>query len=91
VETVGLGSLRGGADRSDNSVWDEEGGCGLPRRIPRLKSWKSRGRLGAVVLLEKKWESKRGEKRNEWKEEESPGISFVLMQSGGNQVRLQEV
>jgi len=71
METVGSGSLRAGADHNDNNVWDEKGGCGLPRRIPRLNS---RGRLGAEVVLEKKWENKRGKKVNEWKEEESQRI-----------------
>jgi len=78
METAGSGSLRAGADHNDNNVWDEEEGCGLPRRIPRLKSWNSRGRLGAEMLLEKEWENKRVEKENEWKEEENLGIFFEL-------------
>jgi len=42
-----------------------------------------------VPLREKRLESKRGERRSGWKEEESLGISVVSMRSEGNRVLQQ--
>jgi len=42
-----------------------------------------------VPLREKRLESKRGERRSGWKEEESLGISVVSMRNEGNRVLQQ--
>jgi len=68
-ETVVLAYLMVREGRNGNSFWDEGEGSGLPRRIPRLRPWNSRGKLGGVPLREKRWENTMGERRNVWKEE----------------------
>jgi len=69
--------LRVREDGNCNNVWAEGEEYGLPQRIPRLKSWNPREKLGAVVVRGKKWESRRGEKESGWKEGENLGISFA--------------